>query len=194
LRKVQGGRALFVLLLCAIMSEVGGRLALDPLIVALSAGLFVENVTRTGASELVHDIESASLPVYVVFFALAGALLDLATLRSVAVPAVVLVFARALGMFLGARIAAKRSDAEPAVARWTFVGLLPQAGLALALALMIPKVFPSLGAGASALIVGIVGMNELVMPVVLRWGLIRAGEARPSPPPEPGTARAAPSH
>lgn len=178
LRKVREGRALFVLLLCVVMSEVGGRVGLDPLLVALSAGLFIENVTEIEASELIHDIEAASLPVYVVFFGLAGAMLDLAIFAAVALPALVLVLTRAGAMWLGARTGARWVAAPPVVQKWTFVGLLPQAGLALALALLIPKVFPEFGRAAAALIVGIVGINELVMPAVLRWGLVRIGEAR----------------
>ncbi len=197
LRKVHEGRALFVLLLCVLMSEVGGRLGLDPLLVALSAGLFIENVTEIEASALVHDIESASLPVYVVFFALAGAMLDVRVFAAVAVPALVLVSVRAFGMWLGARTGARAAKAAPEIQSWAFVGLLPQAGLALALALLIPRVFPDFGEAAAALIVGIVGLNELIMPAILRWGLVRIGEAKAvTRPPAEGAATPAahPSH
>lgn len=178
LRKIQGGRALFVLLLCVLISEVGRRVGLDPLIVALSMGVFIENVTEIEASKLIHEIESASLPVYVVFFALAGASLDLKALSAVAIPAIVIVVVRAFGIWIGSRVGAWVSYADPVIARWTFVGMLPQAGLALALALLIPQVFPAFGSAASALIIGIVGINELFMPVILRWGLIRVGESK----------------
>ncbi len=179
LRKVAASRALFVLLLCVVASEVGGRIALDPLIITLTAGVVIENVEHEEASKLIHEIEGASLPVYVVFFALAGAMLDLAALLVVAIPAVVVVLVRTLAMFGGTRIGAARAGAEPIVVRYAFVGFLPQAGLALALALLLPKVFPSFGTAAAGLIVGIVGINELLMPLALRVGLIRAGEARP---------------
>jgi hypothetical protein len=55
--------------------------------------------------------------------------------------------------------------------------------------------FLTIGTGVTmgTLIVGIVGLNELVMPVVLRWGLIRAGEARaPAPSPDGSVAKAEP--
>jgi Kef-type K+ transport system membrane component KefB len=177
LRKVPGGRGLFVLLLCVIMSEVGSRLALDPLLIALAAGILAQNVSQAESSELVHDLEAAALPVYVVFFALAGAMLNLQLLAQVALPALVLVAARAAGMFLGATAGARRARAEPVVQRWIWSGLLPQAGLALALALLLPAVLPGFGEDAATLVVGIVGINELLMPVVMRAGLVRAGEA-----------------
>ncbi len=176
LRKVPAGRGLFVLLLCVIMSEVGSRLELDPLIIALTAGLLAENVSETESSELIHDIEAAALPVYVVFFALAGAMLNLTILRQVALPALAVVAVRAAGMWLGTRIGARRSGADPRVQTWAFGGFLPQAGLALALALLLPKVLPGFGEQAATLVVGIVGMNELIMPIVMRTALVRAGE------------------
>lgn len=186
LKKVYEGRSLFVLLLCVIVSEVLGRLGLDPLIVMLTTGLFIENVTELQASQLVHDIEAASLPVYIVFFGLAGAMLKLGVLAGVAVPAIAFVVVRAAAMTFGARRGAARTGAEPAVVRWTFAGLLPQAGLALALALLLPRVFPAFGNEAAALVVGVVALNELIMPVVLRQALVQCGEARPSVTPGPG--------
>jgi Kef-type K+ transport system membrane component KefB len=172
-----GSRGLFVLLLCVLLSEVGSRLALDPLVAALAAGVFAANVAESESSALVHDIEAAALPIYVVFFALAGAMLNLALLAEVVLPALLLVAVRAAGVWLGARIGATRARAEPAVRRWAWTGLLPQAGLALALALLLPKVLPGIGEEAATLVVGIVGINQLLMPVLLRIGLVRAREA-----------------
>ena len=56
-------------------------------------------------------------------------------------------------------------------------GLMPQAGLALALALLFTKTFPQFGASASALVFGVVALNELVAPVLFRIALVRSGES-----------------
>jgi Kef-type K+ transport system membrane component KefB len=184
LRKVKSSRALFVLLVCVVMSEVGSRLALDPLIIGLSAGLFMENVAEVETTELVHDIEAAALPVYVVFFAVAGAALRLDLLSAVAVPAVIVVLVRVGSIWFGSRVAAWRAGAEPVIARWAFAGFLPQAGLALALPLLYPRVLPGVAEGAAALVLGVVGLNQLLMPALLRLALVRSGEAgaaRPKP-------------
>jgi Kef-type K+ transport system membrane component KefB len=182
LRKTSGNRPLFVLLVCIIMSEIGSRLGFDPLLIALAAGFFMENVIEVETSKLVHEIEAASLPVYVVFFALAGATLRLDLLAVVLVPVLVLVLVRAAGMWAGTSTAARWAGADATVQRWSFTGLLPQAGLALAIALLLPKVFPSFGGEAATLVIGIVGVNELLMPIVMRWGLLRAGEVGKAAP------------
>jgi Kef-type K+ transport system membrane component KefB len=177
LRKVRAGRALFVLLGCVLMSEVGSRLALDPLIIALTAGLFMENFSEVETTTLVTEIEAASLPVYVVFFAVAGAALRVDLLSAVLGPAAMLVGVRFVLIWLGSLAGARRAHADATVKRWAFTGFLPQAGLALALPLLYPSVLPGIAEGPAALVLGIVGINQVLMPILLRIALVRSGES-----------------
>jgi len=176
LRKVQGSAALFILAVCFGVAEIGSRVHLDPLLVALAAGMLVRNVTELG-DRLIHEIEGASLPVYVVFFAVAGATIHLNVLPLVWLPALAIIGTRAFGLLVGTKIAAHISGAPPEVGRYAGFGLLPQAGLALALALLFARTFPSFGEGASALTLGVVALNEIVAPVFFRMALLRSGEA-----------------
>lgn len=177
LKRVERGAALFVLLLCAVVAEVTRRIHLDPLIVMLAAGMFVENVGQNVGSKLIHDIEGASLPVFAVFFALAGAHLRLDLLVVSALPAAIIVVTRGFGFFVGGRIGTAAGGADPVVRRFAWVGLLPQAGLAIALATLMERTFPSFGGPAGALVLGVIGCNEIVAPVFLRLALVRSGEA-----------------
>ncbi len=174
--KVGDGVDLFALLVCTVVAEVGAHLHLDPLVVALAAGVFVQNATPGGATRLIHDIEGASLPIYVVFFALAGAGLQLGLLPAVAAPALALIALRTLGIRAGSWVATRGPLVAPAVQRYIWVGLLPQAGLVLAMALVIERTFPGIGEGAAALVLGIVAVNVLLMPIALRYALSQAGE------------------
>jgi hypothetical protein len=54
---------------------------------------------------------------------------------------------------------------------------MPQAGLALALALLFVKTFPRVGGEASALVFGAVAINEMLAPVLYRFALVKSGEA-----------------
>jgi Kef-type K+ transport system membrane component KefB len=177
LKHVEHGASLFVVLVCFVVAEVGVAIHLDPLIVTLTAGVYLENVSRVDCHKLIHDLESASLPVYLVFFALAGAGLQLDLVYMVLAPAVIVAVVRAIGFYAGCRVAAKRSKATPMVAKWTWIGLLPQAGLALALALLMDRAFPAFGTEAAALVLGVVGINQEITPIALRFALIAAGEA-----------------
>lgn len=170
------GLDLFVLASCFVSAEVGRRLHLDPLLLMLAAGLVVENVARRG-EELRHAFADASLPVYILFFTVAGASIHLEALPSVALPAGALVLTRAAGLLAGSYAGARIAGAPENVQRLAGFGLLPQAGLAIALSLLFTRTFPQFGEPASALTLSIVAINELIAPAVFRAALVRSGEA-----------------
>jgi Kef-type K+ transport system membrane component KefB len=176
LRKVVGGASLFLLLITVLIAEIGRRLHFDPLLVALAAGILVRNAT-TVADALHRELEPAALPVSIVFFAVAGASLHLDALATAWLPAGVIAVVRAGGLLAGSRLGARLAGAPPEVSRYAGFGLLPQAGLALALSMLFAKTFPEFGAAASALTLGVVALNELIAPALYRLALVRCGEA-----------------
>jgi Kef-type K+ transport system membrane component KefB len=192
LRKVGTGAPLFLLLLAFVIAEVGQRLHFDPLLVALAAGMLIRNAT--GVSEGLHrHIEACSLPVYILFFAVAGATIHLDALALVGLPAVLFVVVRGTGLLVGSRIGARLAGSPDEVRRFAGFGLLPQAGLALALSLLFKKTFPEFGLHAGALTLAVVAINELVAPVLFRIALVKCGEAgRLAQPAQPAPATAAP--
>jgi Kef-type K+ transport system membrane component KefB len=176
LNAVRSSGGLFIITIGFLVAEVGQRIHLDPLLVALAAGMLIRNATVYG--DRVHaEIEGASLPVYIGFFAVAGATIHLDALAIVGVPATIFVLIRAAGFLGGCRLAAIFAGSPKTVRQYVGYGLLPQAGLALALALLFTRTFPQFGPEASALVFGIVGLNELLAPALYRWALIRSGEA-----------------
>jgi Kef-type K+ transport system membrane component KefB len=175
LRRVAGGASMFLLLTTTVVAEIGRRLHFDPLLVMLAAGMVVRNATRMGDA-LEHELQPALLPVSIVFFAVAGANLHLDVLALVWLPASVLVLVRGAGLLIGSRLGARMAGAPPVVQRLAGCGLLPQAGLALALSLLFASTFPEFGAEASALTLGIVALNELFAPAIYRLAIVRSGE------------------
>jgi Kef-type K+ transport system membrane component KefB len=174
---VKRGASLFALMICVVVAEIGARMHLDPLIVLLTSGIWLRNFSRADASDLLHNFQSAQLPVFLVFFALAGSKLDIYTLWASLLPVGVIALVRAGSFYVGAKIACKMSGAEEVISRYAWFGLVPQAGLALALALVLKNTFPSFGDGAAVILFGVVGFNECIAPVVLRVMLMRSGEA-----------------
>ncbi len=176
LRWVRRGSTLFLLTAAFVVAEVGQRIGFDPLLVSLTAGVLVRNLTALG-DELHELVGGASLPVYVIFFAVTGAKLHLADVPPVALPVLAIVAVRAASLLAAGRTGARLAGAPPEVARWAPYGLLPQAGVALALALLFTRAFPEFGGEASAVALGVVALNELVAPAVYRLALVRSGEA-----------------
>jgi NhaP-type Na+/H+ or K+/H+ antiporter len=174
---IQQGVGLFAVMLCFVCAEVGNAVHLDPLIIMLACGIYVRNFSRADAHKLIDPFDAAAYPVYMVFFALAGAKLDLSKLFGVMLPVALIVATRAASFYVGSKIATSRADSDPAVKKFAWFGLVPQAGLALALAELVRRTFPEFGDAAFALVVGVVACNEMIAPVVLRIALLRSGEA-----------------
>ncbi|MBI1358004.1 MAG: sodium:proton exchanger [Acidobacteria bacterium] len=186
LRLVDAGTSLTVVLVGFLVAEVGDRVLLDPLLVALGAGVFVRNVTSYG-ERLLGEIQAASMPIYVIFFALAGAAVHLDVLLPLALPISLLLAVRGAALVGGTHIAGRLAGAPAAVRRYAGFGLLPQAGLALALAMLFVRTFPSLGPEAAALVFGVVAVNEMVAPVLYRYALLRSGEQNRGAAPAPSS-------
>ncbi len=176
LRKVRREAPLFILTVAFVIAEVGQRVDLDPLIVALAAGVLIRNATSAGDA-LKENTAPTFLPVSIVFFAVAGANLHVEPLAVMGLPIAALVLLRGGGLVGGAWLGARLARAEPAVERWAGLGLVPQAGLAIALSMLFSQTFPTFGATAGALTLGVVALNELVAPVLFRLALVRSGEA-----------------
>ena len=173
---IRGSGPLFLITMCFLMAEIGSRVDLDPLLIGLSAGMLIRNATRIGDA-LHQDVEVAGLPVYVVFFSVAGASIHLDVLASVGLVAAAIVLIRGMGLLVGSSIGARLAGADPMTRRYAGFGLLPQAGLAIALAILFTKAFPSFGEGASALVFGVIAINEIVAPVLFRHAIIKSGES-----------------
>lgn len=176
LQKVREGAAIFLLTIAFIVAEVGQRLHFDPLLVTLAAGAWIRNMTPAG-DDVHHLVEGSALPIYVLFFAVAGATIHLDALAVVGAPALFFIVVRGVGLIVGTRIGARMAGADERVARYAGFGLLPQAGLALALSMLFAKTFPEFGAEAAALTLTVVAINELLAPAMYRYALIRSGEA-----------------
>jgi Kef-type K+ transport system membrane component KefB len=176
IRRVGQRIGLFIFVVLFVVAEAGGALHLDPLLVGLSAGLFIENVSPVSGHEVIHETEVAAMPTFAVFFAVVGAEVHLHAFLSVAPYAGVAALARATGIYVGARVGGRLARLDPEVARKVPFGMWPQAGVAIGLANLVSTSFSPWGPGAATLILGTIVVNEMVGPVIFRAALASAGE------------------
>ena len=123
-----------------------------------------------------RDIEGAIQPFLVIFFLLAGYECDVTVLQVLGLVGAGYIIARTLGLVAGGTLAAYWVRA-PRVVR-THVGwcLLPQAGVALGLALLVSERLPAYGEAILPLIVATTMVFEIIGPLVTRYHLKLAGE------------------
>lgn len=160
-----------------MQSTHGLPLRLEPLLICVTAGLVARNIGGHGV-RFVHAIEGVSLPVFVLFFSLAGAGLDLDALRSTGLAALLLVAVRAATQFAGGWVGAWWAGDD--VERRPLYGLtqLAQAGVSIGLTLEVVRRFPEWGPAFATLIVAAISLNQIIGPVAMSFALRRAGEAR----------------
>jgi Kef-type K+ transport system membrane component KefB len=192
LRLVNRQMLVVLLVLGFGVSTVLDYLQFDALLTFMVAGFIVRNMSNQGHKFLSY-IEQTGSVVYVLFFATAGADLDVPLLRGLWPVALVLAGARTLVTWSGSLIAGRLSKDPPTLRRWSWSGLVSQAGLALGLSTIVAREFPSIGTPFRALAVATVAVNELVGPVLFKLALDKAGETqrreavslasiRPAPP------------
>jgi Kef-type K+ transport system membrane component KefB len=156
-------------------TEVLRYLRFDALLVFMVAGFVVMNLSKQG-EKLIHEVEDVASVVFVLFFANAGAHLDLPVLRDMWHVALVLGVSRAVVTYGAGRVASRFAKDSPTLTKWAWSGLVSQAGLALALGGVMGRTFPRLGTGFQTLVVACVALNEVVGPVLFKFALDRAGE------------------
>ena len=105
--------------------------------------------------------------------------------------ALVLCGSRAVVTWIMARLAARLADDPPVVRRWSWSGLISQAGLALGISSVVARSFPSFGDGFRALAIATVAINEMVGPVLFKMALDRSGESSTAPEPSISSLEAA---
>lgn len=147
----------------------------EPLLTFLVAGFVVRNLSRQG-EKFLHATEQMGGVVYVVFFANAGAHLDLPLLKELWPVALLLAGARALTTVAAAKVSSRIARDAPIIEKWSWAPLVSQAGLTLGLSAVIAREFPTVGAGFRALAIATVALNEVVGPIVYKLALDRAKE------------------
>jgi Kef-type K+ transport system membrane component KefB len=137
----------------------------------------MENISRHGeGAALRHAMERSAAPVFVVFFALAGAHMALAEIRALWFLIIPIVFVRIGAIWLGVRLGARWAGVDNAQSRFVWMGLVSQAGVAIGLATVVAQIYPVRGVLIQTLFLAVIAINETIGPILFRQALVRSGE------------------
>ena len=165
---------IFTFAILFIGAEAGAALHLNPLLIGLTAGLMLENLTAIGGEHLSRAAEGVAMPIFAIFFAVVGAEVQLGAFLHTAPFALAAALVRGAGIYIGARLATP----DRVFARRVTVGLLPQAGVAIALVALLLADFDPWGPVVGTIVLGTVIVNQLIGPIVFRNAIVAAGESR----------------
>ncbi|MDH4121322.1 MAG: cation:proton antiporter [Deltaproteobacteria bacterium] len=146
---------------------------IEPIIVCLVAGVYLRNASRA-PEEFERAITWLSIPVFVVFFAMAGAVMRLDVLADHWPLAGLVFLVRWAGLEAGSRLAAWMGGETPSLRGLYGRAFLPQAGVSILLAMEVSRRIPDWGMEASAVLLAVIAVNELVGPAALQWMLGKA--------------------
>ena len=176
---VESGEVLILLIGCVLLTVgVATLLDLSPLVASLAVGATMANLSAKSRG-LFDALSRTDPPLYVIFFVLAGADLNLSLLPSLGLLGLVYVICRAAGKLLGARYAARREHFSDSVQRLLGFAIFAQAGLAVGLVLVTRERFPALAPTVTTVVLGAVVVFEIAGPLSTRFALDRSGESRP---------------
>ncbi len=166
--------ALGVVFLCGGLSI---WLNVSFILASMVLGSVVANLARHHKRPF-HAIENIEGPFMILFFILAGASLHLETLLQIGLIGIMYIGLRVVGRLLGAWIGGNISHADPMIRRWMGLALMPQAGVAIGMALIAKEHFPNVGETIIPIVIGATVIFELTGPFLTRRALARAKEVR----------------
>ena len=152
---------------------------LSSLLLCMAIGAVLVNL-RKDADELLEITDAWTPPLFMLFFVLSGAELDLAVVPTVGLLGVVYMVARSLGKNFGSFLGATIAKSSPNIRKYLGLTLLPQAGVAIGMAQVALNALPEYGTQIQAVVLTATLIYELIGPVITKLALTAAGEIQDS--------------
>ncbi|MBK5200843.1 MAG: cation:proton antiporter [Spirochaetaceae bacterium] len=191
LKKIKNNEQIMLLLVAFLMGLLGIAeiLGVSELLAAMAFGAVLVNTSPVLSKKSANIVISLS-PIFITaFFILGGAHLDISLIKNIGVLGLWYFVARSIGKTGGATLGANIGKAPKTVRSLVGFALLPQVGVALALALAINKEFtlPQYGLEGATLAKVVINVllfttiiTEIVGPLLTRYALQKAGEVNQS--------------
>jgi len=177
----------FVILTVALSQlkfEIGGvHIGFSNLLVCMMLGTVFCNVCDF-SPELMEKTDKWTAPLFILFFVLSGAELELSVFADFAIVGIGLVYiiARSLGKYYGAKWSSAAAHCSPAIRKYLGITLLPQAGVALGMSVIAQKELGADGSIIRNIVLFGVLIYELFGPLLTKIALTKAGDIQPKQP------------
>jgi len=174
-----------ILLSAGLASSIGASLILA----SMTMGIVIANLRVDNSQYARCVVDRVGPLIYILFFVLVGARLQISLLPQMGLLGLMYVFLRSAGKFGGAWVGGTLGKAQPQVTNNLGFGLLSQAGVAIGLALSIAGRFDSYGPAGTQLgqsVINVITATTFVVqiigPILVKWAVFRAGENAQAPP------------
>ncbi len=157
----------------------GVHVAFSSLLVCMMLGTVFCNMCDF-SENLMDRLDRWTAPLFILFFVISGAELDLSIFKDLAVVLIGIVYiaSRCFGKYYGALLSSKWAKCDPNIVKYLGITLFPQAGVALGMA-MKAKELGDAGTVVSNITLFAVLVYEIVGPALTKMSLLKAGEIDP---------------
>ena len=150
-------------------------LNVEPLLICMAAGFTVQNFSEHG-QQFLERMDRVSMPIYIAFFAMTGASINIDVLRTGWLLGLIIVFVRLISIYFGSYISGSLAKNEPIIYKNVWLGFITQAGVSLGLLIEVARRFPNLGPYIQTILATSIIINQILGPVAFKWGLKKVGE------------------
>ena len=156
---------------------------LSLILVNLTLGMAVASISPRVSRRTLNVMEGITPPIYVIFFVLAGAHLQLSLLPKMGLLGLIYIIGRTAGKMSGAFLGASLAKAEPTMRKYLPFGILSQAGVAIGLAILVGRELGDLGEAGHDLAILTINtiaattiIFEIIGPIATKFAITGAGE------------------
>lgn len=168
--------ALGVVFLCGGFALASGA---SFLLATMICGAVITNLAQHHTRPF-HEIESIQWPFMVMFFILAGASLEFSAVTQIGLVGLTYVVLRAVGRVVGGWLGGRASGMDQIESRWIGVALMPQAGVAMGMALVAANAFPDHAGPILSIAIGTTVVFELVGPMFTQFAIAKVAASKQS--------------
>ena len=154
---------------------LGHKFYIEPLLICILGSYYVTNYS-TSRPEFIEVLHETGPVIYVVFFTLTGASLQVEVLFQVFGIAVLFFFIRLLSMVIAGYVGGTLAGDPWKFRHLNWMPYVTQAGVGLGLATLIKHAFPEFGVQFETIIVGVIVINQIVGPPLFKYALYRVNE------------------
>jgi len=151
-------------------------LSLEPLLICMAAGFTVQNFSKHGKTFL-ERMDNVSFPIYIAFFAIVGASIDIELLKKGWILGMVIVVSRTVMIYIGSYFSGKLARDKPKIYKNTWLGFITQAGVSLGLLMEVVRRFPEIGMPIQTILIAAITINQIIGPMAFKYGLNKVGES-----------------
>lgn len=169
-----------LVLSCAFVflgAGIATTLGLSGLLLCMGMGAALVNISAS-TPEIMKQVDGFTPPLFVMFFVISGAELNIGILPQIGVIGVIYVIARIFGKISGAYLGAVIGKADSTVKKYIGFTLMPQAGVAIGLSLIAAQQLPQYGDTIRAVVLCATLIYELTGPAITKIALTKAGEIK----------------